>query len=296
MLEITIWDVNHGSAAYIKTPNGRHIAVDLGDNDESDFSPLEELSTNRGVSQLDVLLITHPHRDHIDDIFNVPLLNPKVLWKPGHLTPDEIRNGNRKQDSLIIDSYLELVETYGSPVPAALNMRIPDNFGGVKFEVFRPSVCDTGNLNNHSLVVVLDYLGMKMVIPGDNEAPSWNELLEDSYFVNAVAGTHVFLAAHHGRDAGYSAELFQAMGQPKLVVVSDGRFGDTSATDRYSKQAKGWPVSDAAGRKETRKCLTTRCDGHITIEIGRNPNGNRYLDVSTTKPDVDEIVSQLLGL
>lgn len=30
MLEVMIWDVDHGSAAYIKTPTGKHIAIDLG--------------------------------------------------------------------------------------------------------------------------------------------------------------------------------------------------------------------------------------------------------------------------
>ncbi|ODS37411.1 MAG: hypothetical protein A7316_09440 [Candidatus Altiarchaeales archaeon WOR_SM1_86-2] len=29
-LEIVFWDVQHGSATYIKTPNGKHIVQDLG--------------------------------------------------------------------------------------------------------------------------------------------------------------------------------------------------------------------------------------------------------------------------
>lgn len=30
MLEIIIWDVQHGSAAYVHTPGNKHIVIDLG--------------------------------------------------------------------------------------------------------------------------------------------------------------------------------------------------------------------------------------------------------------------------
>ena len=38
MLQIKVWDVSHGSAAHIRTPNNRHIVVDLGDDGDA-FSP-----------------------------------------------------------------------------------------------------------------------------------------------------------------------------------------------------------------------------------------------------------------
>ena len=28
-LQFIVWNVRHGSAAYIETPNGKHIAIDL---------------------------------------------------------------------------------------------------------------------------------------------------------------------------------------------------------------------------------------------------------------------------
>jgi competence protein ComEC len=67
-----------------------------------------------------------------------------------------------------------------------------------------------------SLVVVVSYADLKMVIAGDNESPSWKELLNDPTFVTAIKGANVLLASHHGRDAGYSADLFEATGKPKL--------------------------------------------------------------------------------
>jgi competence protein ComEC len=82
MLEFVFWDVQHGSAAYIKTPNNRHMVVDLGTGSYSGnkpFSPLLHLKNKYGVNHLDYVVITHPHRDHIDDIFLFQDLNPQTL-------------------------------------------------------------------------------------------------------------------------------------------------------------------------------------------------------------------------
>jgi beta-lactamase superfamily II metal-dependent hydrolase len=294
MLEITVWDVQHGSAAYIKTPNNRHIVMDLGDNG-NDFSPLGTLYT-RGVRQLDVVAITHPHRDHMDDIYNLALFNKQTLCTPRHLTEQAIRAGNRTLDAGVVTQYLEIRDAYSFPLSPANNLTVAANFGGVNFQVFSPRLCDDCNLNNHSLVMVVSYAGLKMVIPGDNEAPSWKELLADLSFRAAVSGADVLLAPHHGREAGWCAELFEAMGKPRLVLISDGRFGDTSATDRYSKQARGWTVYDAAGTSETRNCVTTRSDGHITLKFGwQNNTPGNFLNVTTSKVNTGSLLARLLS-
>jgi beta-lactamase superfamily II metal-dependent hydrolase len=295
MVEITIWDVQHGSAAYIKTPNNRHIVVDLGDGEN--FSPLRTLK-GLGIPQLDAVVITHPHRDHMDDILNFKLLAPKTLWTPRQLSELDIRKGNRADDAAIVSEYLAIRQDYSLPVPAGIDPTIPSDFGGALFQFFSPKSCSTANLNNHSIVVVVAFANLKVVIPGDNESPSWNELLLDPKFVAAIRGTDVLLASHHGRDAGYSAELFEVMGKPKLVVVSDGRFGDTSATDRYSNQASGWTVYDAAGASDTRKCLTTRNDGHIAVNFGWSVNDPQHvnvLNVTTSKVNANALKARMLS-
>ena len=43
---IVFWDVDHGHATYLKTPNGRHIVIDLGTGSfgpQKTFSPLTHL-------------------------------------------------------------------------------------------------------------------------------------------------------------------------------------------------------------------------------------------------------------
>jgi beta-lactamase superfamily II metal-dependent hydrolase len=82
-LTCLFWDVQHGSATYINTPANEHIVIDLGvgsyQQANLQFSPLRYLKYHYGVQQLNGVVITHPHRDHIDDIGNFDELSPRVL-------------------------------------------------------------------------------------------------------------------------------------------------------------------------------------------------------------------------
>jgi glyoxylase-like metal-dependent hydrolase (beta-lactamase superfamily II) len=60
-----IWNVAHGLAVTLITPNQRLIAYDAGRSE--DLSPLTELE-RAGWSQLDYFFLSHPHADHLRDI------------------------------------------------------------------------------------------------------------------------------------------------------------------------------------------------------------------------------------
>ena len=112
----------------------------------------------------------------------------------------------------------------------------------------------------------MTYAGVKFLMPGDNEPPSWGELLADQNFTSSIEGTHVLVAPHHGRASGFHAPLFERI-TPLLTIISDGRFVDTSATSRYSAKTKGWKVSRRNGPQVERKCVTTRNDGAIDVVV-----------------------------
>ena len=298
MLELVVWNVQHGSAVYAKMPNGQHIAIDLGASGEngSVFSPLQTLRFTRGLQRLDGLIITHPHRDHLDDIFSLQYLPATILHTTWHLTDHEILAGNQAEDSAIINSYLNLRNGCSFPAPVEKQVVRGEDFLTAGFQIFCPTKASRKNLNDHSLVVVISYAGLKVVIPGDNEPTSWRELLEDPAFRVAVLDADILVASHHGRESGYCSELFDTLGEPRLVVVSDGEFCDTSATTRYSARARGWRVFDPFGDSETRYCVTTRNDGHITIKCGWNvekSSAKNFLNVTTSKRMERSIFSSL---
>lgn len=276
MLEITFWDVQHGNAIYIKTPT-RHIVQDLGigsHRGEPNFSPLLHLRNKYNVQQLDEVIITHPHCDHIDDIFNFSKLYPLVLHRPNHLTDDEIWAGNPGGNEDVIRKYLEINQSYNHTLAEAENPNTPANNGGVSIQFFVSRSLSRANLNNHSIVTILSYENCKAILPGDNEPASWRDLLNNQDFIRSISGTDIFLAPHHGRESGFCSDIFDHF-RPRLTVISDGPYGDTSATSRYSQVTQGWVVHRRNGQDDNRKCVSTRADGVIYIKIGRDPSDNR---------------------
>lgn len=283
-LEIVFWDVQHGCAAFIRTPNGLHIVQDLGTGSyggDEEFSPLLHLKSKYKVERLDEVIISHPHKDHIQDIMNFEGLNPRVLTRPKHLSREDIMKNVIEEDKELFEKYLEISDRYNQPVVDSQNPNLPANNGGVEIKTFIPSKCATSNINNHSVVTVLSYANSKVILSGDNEPASWKELLEKDDFKTAIAKADILFAPHHGRDSGFCSEIFECF-KPYLTVISDGRFCDSSATDRYGKVSQGWTVHNREnGTSEKRNCVTTRSDNVIVVKLGINPDSKPYIHVST---------------
>ncbi|RKY98804.1 MAG: hypothetical protein DRQ10_07040 [Candidatus Hydrothermota bacterium] len=282
-LIMIVWDVQHGNAIYMRTPNGINIMFDIGTGsygEGEEFSPLRYLKIKNTNFKLDYLVISHPHADHISDIKNmVDLeLKPKVLSRPKGLSEEFIKDSNRKEDSELVELYLDLDRKYTAPVPDNENPRLPQNNGGVKIDIFSQTERGTSNLNNYSLVAVVQYSGQKIILPGDIEEPGWKALLDNEEFVKALSGTTIFVASHHGRESGYCSDIFNHF-KPDIVIISDGRFSDTSATNRYYYHSNGAEVIKRDdGSKKKRYVLTTRKDGVIRISI--DENGERKITIS----------------
>ena len=279
-LRFITWNVQHGSAALIQTPNDQQIAIDLGAGEG--FSPLQYIKYQMGIDQLDMVIVTHPHMDHIEDIVNFDLLNPRILTRPRHLTADDVSSGHNIAEPEaveIFEKYAEIDGRYTVSLQAIDNPSIATNNGGVSISSFHPTQSPKTNLNNHSIVTVIEYQGVKILSPGDNEPPSWEELLANGSFKESIRGTHVLVASHHGRESGFHAKLFDHI-SPLITIISDGRTVDTSATSRYSAKTRGWRVRRRIGTYEDRRCVTTRNDGHIEVVIAPSQSAIGSLEVT----------------
>jgi competence protein ComEC len=285
-VEIVFWDVQHGHSTYIKTPNNRHIVIDLGTGGYSannqEFSPLKYLKYHYGVSQLDYVIITHPHLDHIDDILNFDLLSPKVLHRPSQLTNTEVMKGVQYKDLAKFKKYCEINDWYNRTISVDSIDYISNsgNWGGLKIQTFLPKNCLHDNFNNHSVITVIEYADIKVVIPGDNEKQSFDRLFEryPFSFKNAIKDADILLAPHHGRESGYNLDFVNLV-NPRLTVVSDGRFCDTSANAKYSAKSRGLTVYKRNGTELERKCLTTNSDGVVFVTFGYDTYHSRFLTV-----------------
>jgi beta-lactamase superfamily II metal-dependent hydrolase len=268
-LELRFHNVGHGQAVHIFTPDSKVVVVDLGSSE--DFSPLRWLRSY--TDTIHKLIITHPHGDHISEILQLDRMgfNIHQLWCPRWLSRQDVLGQNQPTYRPHLDRYFSLVAEYNADIAEGQQVGDPAVTGGAEIRQFVAADCGTSAINNHSGVVVVTYAESTVMIPGDNEPPSWNSLLTQPQFMAAALKTDVFMASHHGRESGHCADIF-ALIKPVLCVVSDGRVMDTDCTSRYSGHASGWTVfSRSSPSREERNCVTTRCDGAVEVQLGYNP-------------------------
>lgn len=264
VLKVLFWNVQHGSAAFVLTPNQRSIIVDLGTGTHSNgtsFSPIRILRANGFLDAIDLLILSHPHEDHLCDIYQLMGIPIRRVIAPS-ISADLLQS--TPSDKNTVGEYSALVSSHSYQMPFGLRRNQKVDYGGVSIRHFFPQI-RSANLNDSSVVTVLEYEDGKVLITGDNEEPSWVSLLCDAEFKKAIKGTDIFVAPHHGRSSGFYAPLFGII-HPKLTIISDGPCQDTSVTDQYSSVSSGMKVH--AGAVSTkRKCVTTRSDGNILVTI-----------------------------
>lgn len=284
-VEVVFWDVQHGHAIYIKTPNEKNIVVDLGtgsyNNNNSEFSILKHLYYKFKYRTIDLLVITHPHRDHIDDIQNLDLFEINHFIRPKHLLKKDILRANiLSSKKPLFQKYLDLDKKHVNPLKTQNNYfnYYKKSYYEMDIKFFSPYNCSTSNLNNQSIITVLEYANTKIVIPGDNEKNSYDELLNSIIFQNTINNADVLLASHHGRDSGFHENFIDII-KPKLSIISDNKKVTTNVREKYTKKSSSWKVKNRnTNIIKERKVLTTYNDGVINIKFG-NDGKNDYLEV-----------------
>ncbi|MBV2120509.1 MAG: MBL fold metallo-hydrolase [Candidatus Thiodiazotropha sp. (ex Ctena orbiculata)] len=275
-LQMYVHDVGHGQSVHLISPAGEVIVIDLGCS--STFSPLEWLSSF--TKTIDCLIITHPHGDHIDEFLDIKKhkLNVRQLWRPKDLPKEEVYKQNQTEYTDKLDAYYSMSDRYNKKIEDNARVGNPSVSGGMLMTSYRSNDCGISSINNHSLVSVIEYLGFTIVVPGDNEVPSWNALLKNTNFANVMQRANIFMASHHGRVNGYCEEIF--ISKPDLCIVSDGRVQSTDARDRYTYHANGMKVHKRQSKSvEERSCVTTRADGYVFVNIDTDASNSPTLTV-----------------
>lgn len=250
--------------------------IDLGRSEN--FSPIETLKS-RGCKRLDLLVVTHPHDDHIRGIFDLLGIEVGILHRPKSVPPGL----TAQLDPSLKKAWQDFDARFTSPVQLQDKFYDPQSpaFDGMALRFFG-GASDTQNLNNYSIVTVLEFGVFKMIFPGDLETAGWHSLLTNTDFLNAIGGTTILVAAHHGREKGWCPELFDYI-SPKLVIISDGAATETSYASSYGEKAGGWSVMAASsGETKTRNVVSTRDNGHVRVSAAETTGGVE-LDVTVTR-------------
>ncbi len=275
MSKLNIWflDVGHGDCSYLQLPNGANMMIDCG----GDQHWPSKLLKHYNVSQLDKLVISHPHGDHISDIKAIHD-EIKFSWLRGayrdHIDKISDKIDSRKDRQSAVKKFIEVVKSYNGEYDESRDMVAqakPDCLAEFRrFIDFDENM----DLNDFSWFSSITYAGHKVLFTGDMTEKGVRQVLESNKaeaFKKFVKGTTILKVPHHGRINGCSEELLGLFGEkPLLCIISDKPIDDqnqnTAKTSWYTQRTSNEEIN-INGIMENRKVLTTRSDGDISLGI-----------------------------
>lgn len=246
-LVLTFFDIGQGDAALIVSPTGKRVLVD-GGPPEGTQALLDGLS-QRGIDRLDLIILSHPHLDHLGAL-------RKLL--------------ERVQVGLFLDAgypstsppYAALLRTLQEknvPVAQATLGRNIDLGGGAALRVIGPPSPwlerTRSDVNANSVVVRLSWKDRSALFSGDAEPETERWLLERYRSEPALLTAEVLKVPHHGGKYSSTASFVAAV-KPRWAVIS------VAAVNDYNH-----PTPEAMGRLQQvgAQLLRTDQSGNITL-------------------------------
>ena len=255
-LVIRFLDIGQGDCELIQLPTGETILIDSGDRG----APTVDLLREYGVKQLDLIIATHPHSDHMGEMRDV-MRAFKVLefWDSGFNHPTK--------------TYSDMLQERRDRGIKLTNPKRGDvlKLGDALIEVLNPSTeLPDNNANNASIVIRLTYGSKRFLFTGDAETyedstkPSaWEQMLETA---KDKLRADLLKAGHHGSSDGTTREVLDAV-RPSIVTISCAAGNDyhhpTPRVIRMLEQARD---QVKLYRTDLEGTLTAVCDG-ATIEM-----------------------------
>lgn len=234
-------------------------------------------------------VLTHPDMDHMAGMYrlfeqegSIDVVN---FWDTENNKPDPEKTGPH-YDPNDWEAYKKIRKT-DSENPRILNL-----YGGAKGQFYtedgisvlspaKPLVdeCnDSGDWNNLSQVLRIDYGRSSVLLPGDAEEKAQKEIV-GNYGENLKST--ILKAPHHGRESGFYKEFVENV-HPDYTIISTGK-KECDASNKYR-------------RYTNKKVFSTRFMGTIYAEL--YPDGKVYLYNSPKKGKerIDEEAEAVLQL
>jgi competence protein ComEC len=248
-LEITMLDVGHGDSILITTPHKKTILIDTGDSysyDGKTYDSGEQTVVpyilDQGHKKIDLLILSHLDSDHIGGF--------KAVSKSLKIDNVGISiNSNKKEG---ISEVEEIIKKENSRI-MYLSKNQEFNIDGVNFKILLPEKKEQiEDENNDSIVILMEYQGIKTLFMGDLELDGEEKLIENTKNLDI----DILKVGHHGSITSTSEALVKAT-TPKVALISVGtRF----------KSIPSKEVLDRLGSAYSKVYRTDKM-GQITLKI-----------------------------
>lgn len=239
-LRVHMLDVGQGDALLLVSPEGRTVLIDAGPERDGTLGQLQAL----GITQLSLVVATHPHADHIGGMQAVIDNLPVGLYVDSGLP-------HTTQGYAALMASLEARDVPYKTARAGQVYRLDD---GITIRVMWPGdtyLRDTrSDLNSNSVVLRVDHGEDCFLFTGDSEEPTELALLS-----REVQDCDVLKVAHHGSNHSTTRAFLERV-RPRFALISAGQ------GNRY-----GHPGEEAIQRLQDAGVTILRTDhsGHLTL-------------------------------
>ncbi len=248
-LDIFFVDVEGGQATLLVTPSGESLLVDTGwpDFNDRDAGRIAAVAAKAGVKQIDYLIITHFHTDHVGGIEQLAAKMPIRHLVDHGSTVERGANAEKLYKSYegVAAKGKRITVKPGDKLPLkGLQVEILTSNGDITTRPGKPNPLCAGvphkaedrSENARSVGTLVTYGKFRFLDMGDL---TWNKELELVCPENRIGKVDVYLTTHHGLDASGPAALVHAIA-PRVAIMNNGETkGGVPAAWRVVRSSPG---------------------------------------------------------
>ncbi len=214
-LRCTVLPVGHGTCAVLELPGGETVVYDVGQMGapQSASRTLARFLWSRGRRHIDAVLLSHADLDHLNGL---PDIMDRFSIGAVYVTPQMLDAEHGAPAAL-----LQEVRARGIDLrPLAAGEGLQTRAGCRLLVLHPPRRMHYRTDNAASMVLLAEYQGRRVLLPGDIEPPGLDDLLAE-----VPIDCDAALAPHHGSRHS-DPPAFAAWCTPEWMVISGGRQHD----------------------------------------------------------------------